>query len=514
MFEFFSSITHVIFYSPIFNLLIVLYDMFGGNLGLAIIAIAAIAKLITIPITRKQMKSAEKMKEFQDAQAEVKKKYGKNKDKQNEEMAKLSAKYMPAQIGGCFPLIISLILLFQIRGVVINLVNQGFHAFNEVAYIEALKKDEDAVFYDIVEDLEYGENEITLEVEATNGSKTTRTYKFDVTENTEVRLKEIEEESKAIPEEDRNTQREIEKEKNELAIDSGISVYSPMFDDKDSSIKYTIVLDRFLVFPTDRIDVFITDDRQPDFEFYLRPPSKELVHVNAIKLNGEDVTEKADIQQGEMINLNFLRLDLSRVGANFVGDWFAFAPYLILALLLGITQFIVSKFQMAGTMAPDSKKKDEKDKKIKKKNAAVEPEPGFADMMQQSNKQMIYFMPLFTMLLSLGVIGTAAGGRALFPAAVSLFWIAQNTFVIIQLGSSKRKEFKTSLMESKYGGFLAGDDKAKDSKVIEGEIVEDNKENDNKTKTETIESKNEKKAESTKKESKKSKKKKKKKKKK
>ena len=122
----------------------VFYELFGQNLGWAIIAIAAIAKLITIPITKKQLDSAEKMKVFQEKSAQIRKKYGKNKEKMNEELAKLSAKYMPAQLGGCLPLIISLILLFQIRGVVIDLVNQGYHSFNEVAYVESLKKEEDS----------------------------------------------------------------------------------------------------------------------------------------------------------------------------------------------------------------------------------------------------------------------------------------------------------------------------------------------------------------------------------
>jgi len=75
MFGILSTFVHYVFYQPIFNLLMLIYDLTGGNLALAIVLIAGIAKLITIPITSKQMKSAGKMKVFQQKSQKVREKY-------------------------------------------------------------------------------------------------------------------------------------------------------------------------------------------------------------------------------------------------------------------------------------------------------------------------------------------------------------------------------------------------------------------------------------------------------
>ena len=120
-----GKIFQILFYQPIFNILIIFYDLFKGNLGLAIIAVAVLSRLVTYPITKAQIKAAEKGKEFQKKFADVKKKYGKNKEKLNEEMAKLQAKYLPSQLSGCLPIIILIILLIQIRGGIVNLVDKA-----------------------------------------------------------------------------------------------------------------------------------------------------------------------------------------------------------------------------------------------------------------------------------------------------------------------------------------------------------------------------------------------------
>ncbi|HEC65683.1 MAG TPA: membrane protein insertase YidC [bacterium] len=125
---------NVLFYQPIFNALIVLYRAFGGNLGLAIVGIAVLSRLITWPLTNKQLKSADKNKDFKKEYDKVKKKYAKNKEKQSEQLAKLQAKYLPGQLGGCLPIVFQIIFLIQIRRVIVDLFQNGISAFNEVAY--------------------------------------------------------------------------------------------------------------------------------------------------------------------------------------------------------------------------------------------------------------------------------------------------------------------------------------------------------------------------------------------
>ena len=129
-----GTIFRTIFYQPAFNALIFLYRLFGGNLGIAIILLAILSRLLTYPMTKVQLKSAEKSKDFQKEYDKLKKKYGKNKDKLNEELAKLQAQYLPGQIAGCLPMILLIIFLIQVRNVIRALVESGVVAFNEVAY--------------------------------------------------------------------------------------------------------------------------------------------------------------------------------------------------------------------------------------------------------------------------------------------------------------------------------------------------------------------------------------------
>lgn len=127
-------IFQLLFYQPTFNLLIILYRAFADNLGLAIIVVAILSRIITIPITRKQIKTAEDNKKFKKEYDSIKAKFKNKPEKQKEELARLQMQYLPSQLGGCLPLILQLILLVQIRNVIVDLVNNGADAFNSVAY--------------------------------------------------------------------------------------------------------------------------------------------------------------------------------------------------------------------------------------------------------------------------------------------------------------------------------------------------------------------------------------------
>lgn len=124
----------VIFYQPIFNLLIVLYRLFSENLGIAIILVALLSKLITYPITVRQIKMASSSKEMQDKIKEVKQRYKNDKEKQNQELMKIQSQYLPTQLAGCLPAILQLILFINIYNVINNIISKGIESFNTVAY--------------------------------------------------------------------------------------------------------------------------------------------------------------------------------------------------------------------------------------------------------------------------------------------------------------------------------------------------------------------------------------------
>lgn len=397
------QIFHVLFYEPTFNLLIFLYDMIG-NLGLAIIVLAIISRLITWPLTRRQIKTAEKNKVFQQEVAKIKKKYKSNQEKQAQELAKVQAKYLPGQLGGCLNLIFALILLIQVRNVIINLVNQGVHAYNEVAYIESTKIPEDSIKYD-AQGLKSGIHTLEYTI-AANGNKLDKTIEFAIIDGGDsVKLTE---ELQSKLDTKTNDQKEIDEG---VERDSSISLYIKEFSEIRKG-KPIVVED------VDAITAFI------------RPPSNTRINyeISTLKVDGDLIpTDQLSITKGEPMNFSFLGADLSKVATDFgFEDISTVAPYVIIAVSVGVTQLFSTKMQMGlNPMMAEKKEKEKKGKKSTKGNKGKE-DMDFGEILAQSSKQMTYVFPLITTVWSLGFFG------AFFPTGVSLFWTGQNTFVIIQ----------------------------------------------------------------------------------
>jgi YidC/Oxa1 family membrane protein insertase len=132
-----------IFYEPLYNLIIVFYRLLGSNLGLSIIAIGILSRFVMIPLTLKQIKMAEKNKEFSAKVKEVKQKYKNDKQKQQQEMMKLQQEYLPGQLAGCLPLILQFIVFIYIYQIIRGLIDKGVQGFNDVAYSFVAKFPED-----------------------------------------------------------------------------------------------------------------------------------------------------------------------------------------------------------------------------------------------------------------------------------------------------------------------------------------------------------------------------------
>lgn len=279
-----ETITGFLFIAPLYqlayNFLVLIYRNFGNDLGVAIIVFTLALRLITLPFTFRQIANAKKNKEFQDKYKLLQAKHKGDKEKLAAELTKLQAEYLPAQIGGCLPLILQILFFFQIYYVVRNTVEVGVQSFNRINY------------------------SFIPEFAATKV--------FDL---------------------------------NFFGINLGKS-------------------------PAQIIGKSITD------------------------INLDDI-EKA---------------------------W----PYLVLVLLVGLSQFIASKVSLE--LAGMGKTPEDKLAEAKKREAARqklkkgEPEDvSFADAMQQSSRQMVYFLPFMTMLFATG-----------FPAGLALYWTVNSGFAIIQ----------------------------------------------------------------------------------
>ena len=89
-----------------------------SNYGIALIIFTLLTKLILFPLAIKQQKSSLRMARMQPKLEELQKKYGKNKEKYNEEMLKLydEEKYNP--MSGCLPMLIQFPILFGLIDVI------------------------------------------------------------------------------------------------------------------------------------------------------------------------------------------------------------------------------------------------------------------------------------------------------------------------------------------------------------------------------------------------------------
>ena len=94
-----------------------LYQVFK-NYGLAIVFFTIITKLILVPISIKQQKNQAKTALFQPKLEKLKKMYGNNKEKYQEEMAKLYQAEGINPMASCGPMIIQLLLVIGIYDVV------------------------------------------------------------------------------------------------------------------------------------------------------------------------------------------------------------------------------------------------------------------------------------------------------------------------------------------------------------------------------------------------------------
>ena len=125
-----------IFTDPIFNVLMLLYHLFG-DLGLSIIVLTVIVRLLLFPLYMKQLKSSKAMQAIQPLIADVKKKYPKDQRAQYQAMQEVYKEYGVSPAAGCLPLLVQLPVLyamfFSLRAVLsahtLNAVNSIIYPF-------------------------------------------------------------------------------------------------------------------------------------------------------------------------------------------------------------------------------------------------------------------------------------------------------------------------------------------------------------------------------------------------
>jgi YidC/Oxa1 family membrane protein insertase len=95
----------------------------GLPYGLAIIGLTIIVRLCMFPLSKKQAKSASKMKELQPRIAELKKKYGNDREKLARAQMELFAKHGANPLAGCIPVLLQLPIFIGLYQALSNAVD-------------------------------------------------------------------------------------------------------------------------------------------------------------------------------------------------------------------------------------------------------------------------------------------------------------------------------------------------------------------------------------------------------
>jgi YidC/Oxa1 family membrane protein insertase len=87
---------------------------FTHNYGIAIILLTVIIKVLFWPLTQKSFQSMQAMKKLQPKIAQLREKYGDDKEKLNQELMQLYRTYKVNPVGGCLPMVLQIPVFFAL----------------------------------------------------------------------------------------------------------------------------------------------------------------------------------------------------------------------------------------------------------------------------------------------------------------------------------------------------------------------------------------------------------------
>jgi YidC/Oxa1 family membrane protein insertase len=124
-----TDIFHTIIYQPLYNILILLYNIIPGkDFGIAIIFMTILLRMALVPLYKKQIESQKKLQELQPKIKALQERTKNDKERQTKEMMELYKENKTNPFSGCLPLIIQLIVFIAIYRVLINISNNGLTA--------------------------------------------------------------------------------------------------------------------------------------------------------------------------------------------------------------------------------------------------------------------------------------------------------------------------------------------------------------------------------------------------
>lgn len=110
-----KTLFNAILYRPLFNLLIILYNIIPGkDMGLAIIALTVIVKLVLHPFSKQSIKAQHSMQKLQPKLDAIRNLYKNDKEKITQEMLKLYKEEKINPFSSCLPLLLQFPFLIAV----------------------------------------------------------------------------------------------------------------------------------------------------------------------------------------------------------------------------------------------------------------------------------------------------------------------------------------------------------------------------------------------------------------
>lgn len=120
---------------PLTNALVFLYNFFGSNLGLAIIALTIIIKVVTLPLSLPMLKASKKQRELAPELKAIKEKFKNDKKAQMEAQAAFMKEHGLNPSSGCVMQIITIVIIFALYQVFLKVLGtNGGQPLNTVLY--------------------------------------------------------------------------------------------------------------------------------------------------------------------------------------------------------------------------------------------------------------------------------------------------------------------------------------------------------------------------------------------
>ncbi|MBE6837662.1 MAG: membrane protein insertase YidC [Ruminococcus sp.] len=339
------------------------------NYGLALVLFTFITKLLMFPLSVKQQKQTAKSAKLQPKLDKLKKKYGNNREKLNEEMTKLYAEEGVSMTGGCLPLILNFVLLFAMIEII----------YAPITYITDVPE---ADINDAKESVSAVMN-LSLELKANGQAEKSKFDTFEEYVKVNGVTYVVGEDLTA--EQVKANDEAVEKIVNSIKSKDNKKIFKNSRKLSEDQLENAVEV----LFENEGLDEYFADGKKVPSGLLSRP---ELLVFNIVEAGKGDFLPETVVEASKEIEYEMFGV--------FLGNMPSWKNILVLIPILSLI------LQLAVTIVSQ--------KFMKRNNPSMQ-------MGMGGMNAMLYLMPLLSFWIAFS-----------FPAGVGIYWIAQSLFALMQ----------------------------------------------------------------------------------